>query len=383
MSFFFSKENKEEIIALFDIGSGSVGGAIILASKKGAPTMLASFRRNFKLRNSVSAKEVKKEMLSALGEVAAKIQKTVHAIPDKVYATLSYPWSRASFRKIKHSQKEGFVFTEKEAKRMIKDEISRFQKENSGFEEIIDRRVTNILLNGFELKNPHGKRAKECEIQIFLSLADSEIVDKIEDVIMKTYHRNIKFTSQMFANFVVVRDIFDNVDDFTIIDVDEEITEVSVMVDDNLLGTETFFSGKNTFIKKVSESLKKDIKDTVSLISLYKDSHLHDSRVGEVELAVRNANKEWMDDLKKTLTTLFYDLLIPHNIFLICDSNAEKFYSNLLQKGNFPEFTTTKDSFNVIISGAGVLRDFCKMSYNVRQDPNLIIQSIYINKINF
>lgn len=381
--FSFSSKTKEEVVALFDVSSGSVGGAIMHVNESGSPIIVSSFRKNFKIRENSSTSLVNKEMLNYLYDVALIIQKDAKVMPKKVYVVLSAPFVKSTLKKIKHRVDGGFLFTEKFAKDLVKEELDRFKRLNSDLGEVVDKRITNILLNGYEVKKPNGKRVKECEVDVFLSLADESLLSSIEEVLSKVYHGGVKFTSNMFANFVVVRDIFETLNDFIIIDVGEEVTEISVMQKDNLLNVGYMPFGKNTFIRELSSLLKKEVENIFSILRLYKRGHLEDGVVKKIEKSIYSVNKSWISSVKKTLHGLLFDTLIPPNVFLVCDNDSDNFYKNILSVGNFPEFTTTNDSFNVIIPGDNILRDFYKTSLGVKKDRDLIIKSIFINKINF
>ncbi len=381
MSFFFSKENKEEIVALFDIGSGSVGGAMIVTSPQNKPIILFSARIPFKVNGSWSIFDVSQNMLRALDQVALLIQKGSHEVPDKVYAVLSSPWAHASFRVLKRKHKESFVFTQKYAKDLIEEEIKDFMKEESDYNELIDRRTVNVLLNGFSVENPNGKRVKEVEIDLFLSLAIGDVVESIENVIMKTYKRNIKFTSQMFSDFVVVRDIFDKLDDFIIINVDEETTEVSIMINDLLSGAVFFPFGSDTMLRAVAKKLAKSEGETKSILKMRNMGHLGDHYDRRVEQAIQEAGLEWIGHLKKVLRGFVSDLHIPRNIYIITDGSVSEQFFQLLDKKFFPEFTTTENSFNVIIGDSRVLHEFCSFSKDSKSDSNLTMQSIFIANV--
>jgi tRNA uridine 5-carbamoylmethylation protein Kti12 len=317
-------------------------------------------------------------MLLNVESVATYLQKDIHKTPDKVFAIMSSPWATGSLRSIKRRRPEGFVFTEKFAKELIKEEILKFKKENRDFDEIIDKRVVNILLNGYEVPNPNGKRVKESEIQILISLSSKDLVDQIEAVIMKTYNKSVKFTSSMFSDFIVVRDVFDKLNDFIILNVDEETTEVSIMRNDFLVGTASFPYGKNTFIRQIAKKLNKDVLETISLLSAHKDGHLEEDFLRKLEAEIKDESKAWVNSLKMVFRSLFVDLFIPHNIFLISDKSSEKWFLNLLNKNNFPEFTTTEDSFSVILANSKTLRDFYEIPMNVNDDSNLTMQSIFV-----
>ncbi len=374
--FFFSQKNKEETIAVFDIASGSVGGAIVLMESHKKPTIISSFRCRF-IPNGTH-----RPLLQTLQEVAQLLQKDIHAVPDKVFAVIASPWSTGELRRIQRHRKEGFVFTESYAKELIKEEISKFKKQHTEFDEIIDRRVVNVLLNGYEVQKPHGKRVKELELQIFLSLSSEELVERVEEVITQTYDRRVKCTSSLFSDFLVVRDVFDGLNDFVIVDIHEESTEVSVMRNDFLVGTSSFPYGKSTLVHHIAKSLGKDAAHTASLLAMYRDGHLDESYAKQIEQIVRTEGSLWTGAIKKVFRSLFVDLLIPHDIFLITDPSSETWFLHLLQKDNFSEFTTTENSFNVILANSKNLHDFYATAMNIQYDARLTIQSIFINNIS-
>lgn len=375
--FFFSKKNKEETVAVFDISSGSVGGSIFLVKQNSKPTIVSSCRNNFK----DSSNQNVDSMLSALEKTANFLQKDIHAVPDKVFAVVSSPWSTGQLRNIKRHRKESFVFTEKFAKNLIKEEIEKFKNENTGFDEIIDRRTVNVLLNGFEAPRPNGKRVKESEIHVFLSLSSKEIIERIEKVIMNTYQKSIKFTSSFFADFIVARDIFDNLNDFVILDIHEDSTEISVMQNDFLVGTASLPYGKNTLISHVAKGLGKNPTEVAPMLSMYKDGHLDDLYAEKIEELVYKEGFLWIEGLKKVFRSLSTSLLIPHDIFFISDKSSSAWFLKLLTKSNFSEFTTTENSFNVILADSKNMHEFYKGAMHIKYDSRLTIQSIFINNI--
>ncbi|MDQ5901497.1 MAG: hypothetical protein QG580_212 [Patescibacteria group bacterium] len=383
MNLFKTSKKQEEVVAFFDIGSGSVGGSIILASNKSAPTVLSSIRQNLKIKEDLKGETALKEMLSALKEVANYIQKDSKMVPDKVYAILSSPWSFASLKNIKRTSTTNFKVTEKFVNDLIQDEIENKKKTNSALDVLIDKRLVDIKVNGYEIENPFGKQVRELSINLFISMSSTYIINAIEDTIMSTYHKNIKFTSQMFSDFMVVRDIFDNLNDFIILNIDEEFTEVSIMQNDNLIHSSSFPYGKNTLIRKIAKNIGKNTIEAKSLIFAYYNSHLTDKQVNSLSSAIKSANMEWINSLKRIFTGVLTDMVLPEYIFMVTDDSSKEWFANLTSMGNFSEFTTTKNDFNVIIGDSKILKDFCSFALNVLPDDNLTMQAIFINKINF
>lgn len=384
MNLFKTSKKQEEVVIVFDIGSGSVGGALVLTSNNLAPVILSSIRVPIKIKDKYEKEVSEKEILKKISEVASFIQKDSKMSPEKVYCILSSPWSFSVVKNIKRNSTSPFLINKNYIEDLIKDEIKNLPSfVPDEFDTVVDKNLTNIFLNGFYVEDPYNKRAKEISLDIFYSLSSYNLILKIEEKINNIYHKKIKFTSQSFSDFMVVRDIFDNINDFLILNIDEEFTEISIMQDDTLVLVKSFNFGRNTLIRKISEKINKNIIETKSIINAYINDHLEKEYVKKIEKAINEANKEWINSVKSILRGATIDMLIPKDIFIVSDDSSIHWFANLLDYSNFPEFTTPENNFNVIIGDKRVLNDFCDFSLNVIPEENLTMQSIFINKINF
>jgi hypothetical protein len=72
MSFSLRGNKKEKVVAIFDIGSGSVGGAItrVPTDGKGIPTIIKSARSEVVSREELDFKVFLDDMLNALSSTA-------------------------------------------------------------------------------------------------------------------------------------------------------------------------------------------------------------------------------------------------------------------------------------------------------------------------
>ena len=73
------------------------------------------------------------------------------------------------------------------------------------------------------------------------------------------------------ASFIVARDMFTHKEDFILIDITGEITEIAV-VKKKLAGSVSYHVGTNFFIRKTSEFLAVSLEEANDF-SLYKDGH--------------------------------------------------------------------------------------------------------------
>lgn len=371
----------EELSVLLDISSGSVGGALVLRRKKAVPLILHTTRVDFSTRPELTEARLRRDMLDAIDSVCLEIQKRTLAVPEKVFCVLSTPWSHGEVRKIKHADKKEFRFSEKLAQKLILAETQNFKKTWSGLQDLLDRKITRIALNGYPTENPHGKKARNFEIDVYMSLADKELVGKIEEKIHKTFKARLAFTSQMFADFVVVRDAFELANDFIILNLGEEVTEVSILKDDYLVGTAFFPSGRAGIMRFVAKEISMSMHETKSLFSLHLGGLL-DEKVNERFIsAVAAAGRVWTEELKKVLFGLVPNRHLPHNIFLISDQKTENWLATYLGREFFPEFTTSHADFSVIMRAGEMLDVFAEFAIGAGGDAQLTRKSIFINHV--
>src|ERR1035437_8456216 len=113
MDFLFSSKKKDKIIALFDIGSGSVGGAIVRIpiDGKGVPTILKSVTNEIKFHKRLKAKNFMKDMISALDLTVNALYNKKVGVPDQIVCVLASPWYLSETRVIKMKREKPFIFT--------------------------------------------------------------------------------------------------------------------------------------------------------------------------------------------------------------------------------------------------------------------------------
>ncbi len=380
MGLFFSK-NEDEIAAVLDINSGSVAGAIILKNKKTLPIIIATSRVNFRLTNIPDGTRLEREMLAALDEVCQDLQSKTGKRPEKVYAVLSTPWSHGELRTINYAKPEEFRFTEVFANKFVKKELDEYIKENSTLRHVIDKRISRITLNGYAVEAPKGQAAREVTLDMFLSLSSQALVSSIEDRVHKTWKSRIAFTSQIFSDFVFVRDVFDAKNDFVIINIGAEVTEVMITKNDQLEGTAFFPYGSRNIVRAISVQLNRSVYESQSLFSLYGEELLSLDNSPFIREAVENAGEIWRSELKKLLETITGNRHLPKNIFLVAEPGMQNWFQSMFNTLNFPEFTTSGREFSVIIPDKEMLHHYCHYSDTADRDAILSMKTIFINRL--
>ncbi len=377
----FGKSKTSELSLVLDIQSGSVGGAFVLKEKGTVPLILHATRKNFRLTEHTSNDRTKEEMLQMVDLVCMDLQREVQMKPKKIYCVLGTPWSHGELRTVKMERSADFRFTEKLAQKLVGAEAEKFKKEWENLKQIIDQRLTKVLLNGYSVDNPHTKSARSLELHVFMSLAPMDVVRRIEERIHKTFKARVALTSQMFSDFIVVRDIFELQNDFIIVNVGSTVTEVSIMKHGALVGTAFFPYGEESLVRDIAKGLNKNLFEAKSLLALHVEGALSESASMPIASAASHFTDVWLQFFKGILESLSPTRHLPSHIFFTSVGRAGEMLSEYLKHPHFPEFTTTHEDFSVILGNTRTLHNFCDFTERAERDPSLAIKAIFINQV--
>lgn len=388
MSIFKRNTEKKELGLVFDVGSSSIGGALFLMQKNNVPKILFSTREIISMEKKLDFDRFFALTLKSLEAVAKKTSSAGFGSPKKIYCILSSPWYASQTRNIILKKDTPFIFTPKLADELIQKEISLFEKEyREKFAHLeskivpIELKNMQITLNGYKISHPLKQKASELNMTIFVSMAESLVLEKIKDTIGRHfYSENIKFSSFVMSSFAVARDIFINQDNFLLIDIGGEVTDISMVKKEVLRSSISFPLGRNFLIRGVASVLDSSLEEASSYISLYRDGHILDSALKKIEPIINKLKNEWLSKFQESLINLSNDISIPSTIFLTVDKDLSDFFTETIKSEQFNQYTLTESKFKVIFLGVQALHGIALFGENVNRDSSLIIEAIYINR---
>jgi hypothetical protein len=382
-------KTKEELSLVFDIGSSSVGGALFLIQKTGIPKIIYSTREPISLEKELSFDRFFSLALKSLEIVSNKICMKGLGAPKKVYCILSSPWYASQTRSIVLSKDTPFIFNSKLVESLIDKEVKLFEEEclekymHSKNKVLpIELRNMQMMLNGYAVSAPSNQKAKELEITILVSMSAEEALEKIKETIGKHfYSRDIKFHSFATTSFSVARDMFVHQDDFLLIDIGGEITDISMIKKDIICSSISFSFGRNFLIRGISSVLDCSLAEASSYVSLYKDGHIEDESLKKIEPVIKKLKGEWLTKFQEALVNLSNDISIPATIFLTVDQDLADFFTETIKSEQFNQYTLTESKFRVVFLGTQTLNDIVSFKENVERDSFLMLEAVYLNRL--
>lgn len=384
MGFLFNKKNSEKIIAIFDIGSGNISGAIIKIhnNQKGIPIILKSVN-NISILYDKDFNKYIENMSDGVDRVSKLLLEQKTKAPDEIHCILSSPWYISETRIIKKDEEKSFLFTSDLAFSLINNEIESFKNlynnshENEKLTSIVfEQNIMEILLNGYPSLKPVDTRCKSLNIKLFVSISPYVCLNKIKESIFNNFHRtNVSFSSFTFDAYLAIKNKYVNQNSFLLIDIRGEMTDIGIITNGIIKTTLSFPFGKNSFFNEIALKLKIEYRDALELFKLHQENHLNEKIKNNINSIILEINKKWFDFFIKSMETLPRTLIIPNTLFLSADNDIKSWFSDAIKNNNdINQYIPLNNRMVITINGPEFL-NVCEIQ-NGNCDPFLMIETI-------
>ncbi|MBI5078021.1 MAG: hypothetical protein HZB11_01465 [Candidatus Yonathbacteria bacterium] len=390
-SFFTNRGNDETLILLVDIGSASVGGALVKIEKGRAPNVLATVRKDISFQEALSSAR----FLSAMNHALDQVLKTIHpkttvlGSPAHIFCTLSSPWFILKTRRLLISRQEEFEVTERALDEFISEDIARLKEELKETlppkdVKIIEKKIIQMKLNGYEIKNPYGQKTSQMEILMTIGVSSEKVIESIERKLGNVFHaKSVHFGAFPIAAFSAVRDISPTEKNFLFLDITGEATDVSLVNNDLLMGTVTFPHGKNFFIREISAEMRTVHFEAATLFAMFLRDELDDTKRARIAAIIARAEDEWLARLEKSLGALAKNGVLPQKVFFTTDAFIAPLFSLLLSRRDHIAKMEhgTNASFEAQYLDQLIVEKFVSFNTGVIRDPFMVIEALLAFKI--
>jgi cell division ATPase FtsA len=372
---FFKQKKNGEVTLVIDIGSSSVGAALVLISKEVVPKIFFSTRLHIALQNESE----KSRSLTAVTTALESVIKTVaaeHSVIHKTHIFFSSPWYFSETKIIKNEYDSPTLITHHTIDQITKESERKFVENSKSSGEIVEHRIIRTRLNGYDTSNPYNKKAKKVEVTFFASMVAKDVLESVRRIIAKHFrvHRD-DVSSFALAAFNSISGILPSERDYLIVDIRGDVTDVSLITDGALIKSVSFPQGKNNLIQNVANNSGQSQSAALSLIKV---AFHNDSDPGVKIDVQKNAEKfkqVWLELYAKTLQEITgggADVILPQTIFLMADSDIDMFFENI---GN-----EIKNNGDIRSLRHLNFRDYVETS-SVPTDSFLALESIFVTMI--
>ncbi len=358
---FFSIKKESDVVLVFDIGSGSVGGALVLTSKTHTPTILYTFRSEIPFVQEVTGVRLLSLMLRSLSQVThALVHEGFgltglhyrHAGKMEVVVSLGAPWvvSRTSFLSLRNkvpSEITSHIFSE-----LLKhsNEETRPKEKDIPKDAVqIDRRLIKSVLNGYVTSSPFGKNASEAEFAAFQSFSIPKVTEKISATIMEHIRpRSLHFHAFSLLAFLTIGKLLPVVEDFIIVDASGEQTELSLIRKGALAETATFPLGKHHLIRELKLHTEVPHAGAPALLALHAENKGDGQLFKRSKEGLDSGKLAWRKEFISSLSFISDEVFLPKSIFLCVDADVVSIFKDAILAADWNRFSLTQSNLQLV-----------------------------------
>lgn len=370
MNSLFFKKNRTELSLAIDIESNSVSAGLFETSKNGMPKFMYVANEFFRFSNVLSAAKLLSSMARSLDLVLLhtlkyglshlNAQGKDKYIIGRVAVSVSSPWHISEIKTISLTKEIPFIVTESQIKNMVsaeeKDFESRFGSNkgaNKSELELIDRKIVTAYLNDYQTETPFGKKASKLEIVLFTSISERRVMAKIRDTVARHFpNREPFFHNFILVAFAGIRDVFPESDNFILVQIGGEVTDIAIAKAGKLAEVVSFPLGHSILVRSLDMVCKNSPScELETLIKLFHEDKVKDPHRGKIKFALADAKLKWTDAFNEALSNFSGETFLPKNIFLICGGEYGKLFEDFLKTVNYSRFTLLSESFKVTFLG--------------------------------
>ncbi|OHA79909.1 MAG: hypothetical protein A2747_01665 [Candidatus Yonathbacteria bacterium RIFCSPHIGHO2_01_FULL_44_41] len=396
LSFFTKQKQDESLVLLVDIGSASVGGALVKIEKGSAPHILVTVRENISFQDALSPARFLVAMNRSLDKVLKTMQIKTNPVglsqatkptglPAHIFCTLSSPWFILKSRHLRIAHQEEFEVTERILDEFINEDIALLKEELKETlppkdVKIIEKKIVQIKLNGYEVRNPYGQKTSRIELSMIVGVSSGKVVESIERKLSNFFHvKSVHFGAFPIAAFSAIRDIFPNEKNFLFIDITGEATDVSLVSNDILAGTVAFSRGKNFFIREISTQLHTVHEEAATLFAMFLRDELDAVQHSKIAAIVAHTEDEWLMRFKKAIGILKGNGMLPFKVFFTADADIAPMLSRLI--GTTKLELLKAASLDVQYLDQHIVAKFVSFEAEVTRDPFIVVEALLTEKL--
>ena len=397
MSFLSFGKKEKQVSLVVDVGNSTITCALVLFNEKELPVFLYISTENIVLNDVPQASRLIDSMISKLDSQLINITKRGFTHKywsnnskniESAIISFSSPWFISKTKHINIANENDFIISEKFLDNVIDKEEVSFVNEltantNDTF-EIVEKNIIHTKINGYSLTNPIGKKTKNIDAFVCLSAMDRGIVEKVYDSILRYGHihkEKIAIHTFPLVAFSVIRDFFSGVNDFLIMDITGDMTDMTLVQDSVIMQTTTMPSGRNFILRQISKAFDVPIEIAESLLHLYNSEIIDDSQKVKMQEVITQVEKEWAIYFENSLLEISPTLSLPENLYLMASSDVTPIYNSFLQLSKVDATASFRKTMNLTNIDENSVKDFCKNESPYRADEFISFVALFYKKI--
>ncbi|MBI2476115.1 MAG: hypothetical protein HYV67_02645 [Candidatus Taylorbacteria bacterium] len=358
--FTFSKKSVKKVGLALDIGSKTVGGALFEKDAAGKIKLLYTAREPIAFQKILTGKNLLSAMLRSLELVLVHLEKyglahlnlnsKVNYHLDTVAAVVSSPWHASETKTLKLTREKPFVVTEALIGNLLAKEEGDFTERQPGGQshdprpDVLEHKIFEMRLNGYPTADPFGKKASQLELSIFTSLAIKSLIEKTQTLISRHFPLSrLQWHTFSLTAFASIRDSFPDIEDFLVVEVGGEVTDVTIAKKGILAEAVSFPLGHNGLLRALDRICNNHPECALdALLKLHRQAKLNSADKDKVERAIANAEISWLKFFNDAISNFSAETFLPRTVFLFEDGPYASIFEEFIKSAESSQLAATE-----------------------------------------
>ena len=310
----------------------------------------------------------------------------------RVHCTVASPWFLSQTKTVSQSFAQEKVYVEAEVKAMVEQEvqvlIEHFKTSEYGERfnetlEVLESDVISLSLNGYENAQPKGKKAKEMSFSLYISLVASDLVSRISDTVDEAFHSgaSVHFHTFPLVLFSVIRDIPSIPQHLLLVDVDGEVTDLTIVKKGVPIQTITVPKGVNAFVSALAAEAKLTPENALSFLSMHGEETLSEETRKKVGPVIARLKKEWQSAVAGSLDLLTEECFIPGTVLVAAEDRMQSLFSALLTDHSLGHGSTDGTPFSILTFDREFMKTHFDLSVPADHSVNSLVTALFVNRL--
>jgi len=372
--FGFSLQKKKSNTRLvISVEKSQIRACFVSVDEYEKPYILTQEVQEFQTSGSVA------ELYKTIHKILFKITKKHPTTVSSIHCVLSSAWSVSKIETYLRDEEVVFSLYEKDLNKILSDFVDTTKEslENNNqnlFDkfQILEQNIIHLSINGYSVEEIFKRDVRRLEAVLYASFVSTSLLENIKEEIERHIRGVVTFSTATLAEFVVVRDIFENIEQFTLISVDEQQTNVS-FIDDGVLRSTTNFLLGNSIFKTRVEYANKHYPSMLSGLTMLQKGTSHENIDPDLKNILTLTERDWRD----RFLGFFQGKTIPNTVILVSSQENSSFWlKRAIESPQNKHLSLTGTNLHAILITTELLDSFVG-SKTERPDLKLMIYASF------
>lgn len=321
------KKQVSHIVLVVDIRSSSVGAAIVKKTKD-TTDILFNLREYFFMEQKVTPEDFVTRTEIALKKVLDNlIHKNPLAAPvEKAEIFYSSPWYKTYIKSFNRKEKKATVLSKEYFTKVIKEDLDTLSRK----EEIMEKKITSVMINGYQINDPFDKKVKEMDANFYISIVNKKTRKGFEKILKDFAPRvDINHNSHPLTFFTVLRNRLHSPQDYVLMDITGELSEVAIIKGGHFSRIFSFPYGTHDFVRKIMEHVGYDYATAFSAMKMICSGEAKENCDPKLADFFYDLKRDWLQNVKKLMDESKVETL-PQTVYVTADQDIKEIMEFIL-----------------------------------------------------